>query len=211
MNDEVLEKSKTNKYVKLIAGITNITDEEGLKQAYESKDGLHQHYNELFIAGTRDWPSDTIDDLKLPMNDTLNKTTRGRDSDAYYRNHNEIDTVIGHSLGGAVALSLEKQYEKEGNNPYGMIQSKTFGSPTVSGNLSSPNPNRIRWADDPISFMDMNATTVMPSVKQRWRNSAHSYSGLCIKDAVPVHGTTKNMLEQSPDDSQAQAITYQLN
>ena len=33
---------------------------------------------------------------------------RGRDSDAYYRSHHEIDTVIGHSLGGAVALSLEK-------------------------------------------------------------------------------------------------------
>ena len=45
MNDEVLEKSKNDKYVKLTAGIADITDEEGLKQAYESKDGLHQHYN----------------------------------------------------------------------------------------------------------------------------------------------------------------------
>ena len=68
---------------------------------------------------------------------TTNKTTRGKTSDAYYRSHHEIDTVIGHSLGGAVALSLEKQYKKECNNPYGIIQSKTFGSPTVSGNLGS--------------------------------------------------------------------------
>ena len=45
LNDEVLEKSKHETYVKLIADITNITDEEGLRQAYESKDGLHQHYN----------------------------------------------------------------------------------------------------------------------------------------------------------------------
>ena len=36
------------------------------------------------------------------------KTHRGRTADAYYRSHHEIDTVIGHSLGGAVALSLEK-------------------------------------------------------------------------------------------------------
>ena len=41
-------------------------------------------------------------------------------------------------MGGAVALSLEKQYKKEGNNPYGIVQSKTFGSPTVSGNISNP-------------------------------------------------------------------------
>ena len=86
--------------------MTDITYEEGLKQAYESKGGLHQHYYTLFIAGTRDWPGDATDDLKLPMNNTLNKTKRGRDSDAYYRSHHEIGTVIGHSLGGAVALSL---------------------------------------------------------------------------------------------------------
>ena len=46
--------------------------------------------------------------------------------------------MVGHSLGGAVALSLERQYKKEGNNPYGIVQSKTFGSPAVSGNISNP-------------------------------------------------------------------------
>ena len=109
MNDEVLKKNKKEEYVKQIA---DITDEEGLKLAYETKDGLYQHYDKLFIAGTKDFPTDHIDDLKLPFDDTLNKTKRGRDADAYYRSHHEIDTVIGHSLGGAVALSLEKHYKK---------------------------------------------------------------------------------------------------
>ena len=49
----------------------------------------------LFIAGTKD-PIDMVDDLKLPLDDTLNITTRGRTADAYYRSHHEIDTVIGH-------------------------------------------------------------------------------------------------------------------
>ena len=106
-----------------------------MKRAYETRDGLYQHYNKLFIAGTKDFPQDHIDDLKLPFDDTLNKTKRGRDADAYYRSHHEVDTVIGHSLGGAVSLALEKQYKKEGNNPYGIIQSKTFGAPTVPGNI----------------------------------------------------------------------------
>ena len=83
-----------------------------MKQAYESNDGLHQHYNKLLIAGTRDFPRDHIDDLKLPMNGTLNKTHRGRTADAHYRSHHEINTVIGHSLGGSVSLALEKQYKK---------------------------------------------------------------------------------------------------
>ena len=92
---------------KLLKKLQDISDEEGLKLAYDSKDGLYQHYNKLFIAGTRDFPGDHIDDLKLPFDDTLNKTKRGRDADAYYRSHHEIDTVIGHSLGGSVSLALE--------------------------------------------------------------------------------------------------------
>ena len=94
--------------------------------------------NKLFIAGTGDFPVDHIDDLKLHFDGTSNKIKRGRDADVYCRTHHEIDTVIGHSLGGAVALPLEKQYKKEGNNPYEIIQSKTFGAPTVSGNIRPP-------------------------------------------------------------------------
>ena len=68
----------------------------------------------------------------------MNNTTRGKTADAYYRSHHGLDTVIGHSLGGAVSLALEQQYKKEGNNPYGIVQSKTFGAPTVSGNILNP-------------------------------------------------------------------------
>ena len=110
-NDDVgMADNKQQKYVKQLQ---YISDEEGLKRAYDTRDGLYQHYNKLFIAGTKDFPTDHIDDLKLPFDDTLNKTKRGRDADAYYRSHHEIDAVIGHSLGGAVALSLEKQYKKK--------------------------------------------------------------------------------------------------
>ena len=93
------------------------------KRACDTRDGLYQHYNILFIAGTKD-PIDVIDDLNFPFDDTLNNTTRGNTADAYYRSHHGIDTVIGHSLGGAVSLALEKQYKQEGNNPFGIVQSK---------------------------------------------------------------------------------------
>ena len=196
----------SNRQQKLLKQLQDITDEEGLKRAYDTNDGLYQHYNKLFIAGTKD-PIDFVDDLKLPFDDTLNMTTRGRTADKYYRSHHEIDTVIGHSLGGAVALSLEKQYKKEGNNPYGIVQSKTFGSPTVSANFTNNNPNRIRYFGDPISVLDFNSTTVYPSFKTRWKQSAHSYAGLEIADKVPLHDVEKNMLEPSPTDSNATVIT----
>ena len=166
-------------------------------------------------------------------------------------------------------MALEKQYKKEGNNPYGIIQSKSFGAPVVSGNIKSPllkdivnngivgagvagglaigttvdsatgfsdggllsglgadigkkvssdlanritpdtntSPDRVRYFGDPISAFDFNAATIMPSFKQRWNNSAHPYSGLFIKDAVPLHDIMKNPLTPSPDDSEATVIT----
>ena len=268
-NDELANhKIASDSQQKFVKQLQDISDEEGLKRAYETKDGLYQHYNKLFIAGTKD-PIDFVDDSKLPFDDTLNKTTRGRTADAYYRSHHEIDTVIGHSLGGAIALSLQKAYKKQGDNPYGIIQSKTFGAPTVSGKISNPllknivkdeiigagvagglaigasadaaigfsdgglltglgadigkkvstdfanrltsdtntSPDRIRYFGDPISFFDNNAKTVMPSFGFRWKNSAHSYKDLFIKDAVPLHDVERNMLEPSPDDSKAEVIT----
>ena len=68
---------------KLLKQLQDISDEEGLKRAYDKQDGLYQHYNKLFIAGTKNFPQDHIDDLKLPFDDTLNKTKRGRDADLY--------------------------------------------------------------------------------------------------------------------------------
>ena len=56
-------------------------------------------------------------------------------------------------------------------------------------------------------MFDFQAKTVMPSFGFRWRNSAHSYSGLEIADKMPLHDTMRNMLEPSPDDSQATVVT----
>ena len=83
---------------------------------------LYQHYHKLFIAGTKDFPVDHVSDFKLSFGDTLNGTKRCRDADAYFRSHHEINTVICHSLGGSVALSLERQYNKQYGNPYGIVQ-----------------------------------------------------------------------------------------
>ena len=111
-------------------------------------------------------------------------------------------------MGGSVSLAIEKKYKKEGNNPYGIVQSKTFGAPVISTNvLGEKNPNRIKYFGDPISALDFGSTTVMPSMGFRFNNSAHSYKGLFIKDAVPLHDVEKNMLEPSPEDNKTEVIT----
>ena len=84
LNDAIGKNTKaSHRQQKIVKQLRDISDEEGLKRAYETRDGLYQHYNKLFIAGTKDFPVDHIDDLKLPFDDTSNKTKRGRDAEAY--------------------------------------------------------------------------------------------------------------------------------
>ena len=61
-----------NKQQAYVRNIQDITDEEGLQRAHETTYVLHQHYNTLFKAGTKDCPRDHIDDLKLALDDILN-------------------------------------------------------------------------------------------------------------------------------------------
>ena len=46
---------------------------------------------------------------------------------------------------------------------------------------NNKSPDRKRYSGDPISAMDFNAKTVMPSFKHRWNNSASSYSGYLLR------------------------------
>ena len=79
-------------------------------------------------------------------------------------------------------------------------------------NILTPGNNasldRVRYFCDPISFIDMNATTVMLSFKQRFHNSAHPSPGLFIKDALPIDDVEKNPLQYSPGDKDAEVIAY---
>ena len=106
------------------------------------------------------------------------------------------DSAIGFSDGG-ILTGLGADIGKK--------VSADFANRITSGTNASP--DRIRYFGDPISMFDFNATTVMPSFKQRWNNSAHSNPGLFIKDAISLHDN-ENMLEPSPADSQAEVITY---
>ena len=65
-NDAIgIADTKQQKSVRAIAAhrqLQDTFDEEGLKRAHDTRDGLYQHYSKLFIAGTKDFPQDHIDD-----------------------------------------------------------------------------------------------------------------------------------------------------
>ena len=72
---------------------------------------------------------------------------------------------------------------------------------------TNTSPDIIICFGDHVSMFDFNAKAVMPSFAFRWNNSAHSYQGLFIKDAIPIHDTMKKPLSPSGNDEDAEVIT----
>ena len=77
-------------------------------------------------------------------------TQRYREADAALAANPGVSKVIGHSLGGAVALELEK------NNPDRGLTTTTYGAPVAT--LTNDQGNRFRHPYDPVSMFDRGAT-----------------------------------------------------
>lgn len=84
---------------------------------------MYQHYNKLYVYGTRD-RYDVIDDLNIPFDRSL-EMRRGKAAEAALLSHREGDTVVGYSMGGSVALSLSEKYN---------VKTKTINTPVVAMN-----------------------------------------------------------------------------
>ena len=112
--------------------------------------------------------------------------------------------AIGASADAAIGFSDGGIFSGLGAD-IGKKVSSDFANRITEDNNTSP--DRIKYFGDPVSMFDFNSTTVMPSMGCRWKSSAHPYKGLFIKDAVPIHGTVRNTLSTSPEDSKAEVIT----
>lgn len=60
-----------------------------------------------------------------------------------------IDTVVGHSMGGSVALELAKHFS---------VVTRTYGAPVLS---LTPSSDRFRDTFDPFSMFDLGAVDVL--------------------------------------------------
>ena len=84
-----------------------MTDSEGLQRAYKPGD-YYVHGRTMCIAGghtARDWFGDFT---KEPAWGDLRNSERYQKTLEEFKNQGQIDTVVGHSLGGSVSLELQK-------------------------------------------------------------------------------------------------------
>jgi hypothetical protein len=137
-------------------------NEIGLNNAYNNVNKVYVDGSTLYVAGTSNL-KDVYDDIsKIPFYGNLKDSTRYNQAKTALDSNPNINKIIGHSLGGSVALQLEKDNPK--------YATTTYGAPVFS-----PNPfitgNRYRFKNDPISMLDNGAITV-----NTFKLNPHSYS-----------------------------------
>ncbi len=169
-------------------GVTFKQDEEGMNKAYGYRSFPGAAYDEntgtLYVAGSDEWESWLHDDPGIPLGLTQEAHRYKQAEFAYDELTNRygkpVNRVVGHSLGGSVALELAKNK--------GIEFTRTFGAP-----VADPNPfqrgsvERYRHPLDPVSIFDRGAT---------WGNVMaypHSYTGFTSFDPPtkkPIRGLT---------------------
>ncbi len=151
--------------------LDKITYSQGLKRAYAQGD-YHVHGDTMYVAGSHTL-KDFYDDLtKVPFYGDLRNSTRYKNSLEGLMHNPQVHTVVGHSLGGSVALELEKRLEH-------ITGSRAYGAPVFDPmGKESNNVSRYRNWSDLVSVADRSA---VKSIKMNPFSSfslTHDYGNL---------------------------------
>ena len=155
-------------------------DEEGLNLAYHDvnkpteydPDNTGTYYDPstrtLYVRGSvtkQDWKDDVT---KIPAWGNSRDIEMYQNAKKAYEKlisqGKPVDRISGHSLGGSVALQLQKDKDI----PF----SRTFGAPVWQLNPFDSHAERYRHPADPFSIFDRGATNILPS-----SINTHSYGG----------------------------------
>ena len=125
-----------------------LADRVGLDRAYADPRTVYMEGDSMYVAGTSSL-GDVVDDLALPFGLTKG-TQRYIDAERVLQSNPKIRRVVGHSLGAAVSLELQRARPE--------LETRTYGAPVVSMTKGE----RYKSAGDPVSFLDFGAKTTLP-------------------------------------------------
>ena len=150
-----------------------ISEAEGLEKAYAHGD-YFIHGKTMYIAGshtTKDWYDDVT---KVPDWGDLRQSTRYQAAEKALKENPQVTHVVGHSLGGSVALQLEKDYSNQ------IKTSRTYGAPVLDA-WKGGNPERYRHYADPVSILDRSAHMSVKLKPTSSMSLTHDYSEMAGK------------------------------
>ena len=139
---------------KMLNSNGKISNTQGIKLAYDRDNKIFVKGNKMYVGGTtstRDWQ----------QNFTKLKTGGIRDMDRYKEakkvllENPQVDTLLGHSMGGSVVLELNKEFKDKN------YKTRTYDAPVVSliapiFGIDKPTEQhkRFRMTGDLVSSLD---------------------------------------------------------
>ena len=170
---------------------TTITDAEGLRRAYKHGD-YFINGDTMYIAGShtmKDWYDDFT---KVPFYGDLHDSTRYEKAREGLLDNPQVKTVIGHSLGGSVALELQKNYKH-------IKKSRTYGAPVFDLlGKESNNVDRYRNWTDVVSILDRSAVKSIKWNPFESKSLTHDYGNIASNFTSSV---TKPVASTNADGS----------
>lgn len=136
-------------------------DEQGLSAAYSNPKGTSYDpaTQTEYVKGSVN-ARDFFDDFtKIPFGDTSCTQRYDQGMQAYNELQSSgqpVKRIVGHSLGGSVALEMQQNLEKKGRT----VTTRTFGAPVLEplGAFSSTKSERYKRWLDPVAAFDTGAT-----------------------------------------------------
>ncbi len=106
----------------------------------------------MYVAGShtvKDWWDDIT---KIPVWGDLGGSTRYKNAVEAYERNPQVNTLVGHSLGGSVILYMQKNFKDNS------LTTRTFGA-QVSNPAGHEDPKITRYRNwlDPVSVFDRGA------------------------------------------------------
>jgi pimeloyl-ACP methyl ester carboxylesterase len=170
------------------AGEGAITDAEGLARSYAQGDA-YTHGSTTYIAGThtaRDWWDDVT---KIPFWGDSYKIYRMQMAQKALATNPQTAHVVGHSLGGAVALRAQKDNPKLASRTYGAPVWDPFGADNTERGYgmfdkAQGKPGEVerhRSYGDPVSFFGGSAKSSLTGKEALSMSGPHAYQGLAAQ------------------------------
>ena len=151
---------------------TPISDKGGFQRARDQGDTFIRG-NAMYIAGShagKDWYDDAT---KVPFYGDLRQSSRYIAAEKALSKNPQVTNVVGHSLGGSVALELQKGRSS--------LKSRTYGAPVwdpMGVDKQGGKVDRYRNFADPFSMFDGSAQNALDKNPFGDWGFTHSYANL---------------------------------
>ena len=177
-----------------------LEDRQGLKNAYSSPSGLYKTGKTLYISGTTGKDGsitrDILDDLIHLPSRSAERTEKYKDAIKMLEQSPEITRLVGHSLGSAVANTLDQNFPNR-------FDTTVYATPAVKpkrkkGEKQDPRHRDFRNPNDVVSALDGYAET--SNFNDPNPLTAHGYTNFAGNGLTRVNPSTNISNGIRPND-----------